>query len=116
MNETINDMKIWKIQFPYTVTLPLESSEYGLTKVTIETTSEEVLFAKTQQDANEQKLLSNAVSGDGYIKHIINFISNEIGHVEYSKAQIKYTDEPTITVMTEDELQNFQRDVTSLSS
>lgn len=115
MNETTNEMKIFKVQFPYNVTLDIEGDN-GLTKLTIETISEEIIIAKSEQDAHEQKLLTNSISGDGYKNHILNFVRDEISRTESSQAKIKYTDEPKITLMNDDELQDFERDVISLNN
>ena len=115
MNEITNEMKVFKVQFPYTVTLDIESDN-GLTKLTIETVSEEVVFARNKEDATQQKILSDTVSGNGYINHILNFVRNEITDGDNSSAQIKYTNEPSITIMAEEELLNFQRDVVSLNT
>ena len=49
-----NPMKAYKIQFPYSVTFSLSDDDHH-TQVIINTTSQEVTFARSAQDALYQK-------------------------------------------------------------
>ena len=75
-NEVIEDMgdnpmRVYKLQFPYTVKFLLADDD-NKTEVMINSISEEMTFARTRKDALHQKERNDAVSKEGYTKHIIN--------------------------------------------
>ena len=115
MNNTNEEMKLWKVQFPYTVTQVFTADE-GNTKITIQTTSEEVLFSKSLEDARSQKLFSDTVSGESYKSHILNYVREQLSYEDGSTAKLEYTDEPLISLMTDEELYDFQRDIISIGN
>ena len=65
-----NPMRAYKLQFPYQVKFCLAGDDHR-TEVIINTISEEMTFARTKKDALLQKERNDAVSKDGYTRHIV---------------------------------------------
>ena len=68
-----NPMRAYKLQFPYTVRFRLTEDD-NRTEVTISTISEEMTFARSRKDALLQKERNDAISKDGYTRHIVNWV------------------------------------------
>ena len=72
-----NPMRAYKLQFPYTVKFRL-ADDANRTEVIINTIFEEMTFARTRKGALLQKERNDAVSKDGYTKHIINWMNERM--------------------------------------
>ena len=85
------------------------------TQVTIKTKSSGVCFASSPEDALQQTKTSNEYSQQSYASYILGSVRDNLPSVDVADANLTYTDEPTITPMTDDELASFQREVVSLN-
>jgi len=107
-----NPCKAYTLHFPYRVELNL-TADGCRTEIIINTTSEEMIFANTERDALWQKERSDAVSKEGYIKHIVDFVSREMIRVDIDECELSYTGSPIVAEMTQEELENYSREVIS---
>ena len=106
-----NPMRAYKIHFPYSVKFTL-SDDDNHTQVIINTTSQEMTFARSEEDALFQKEKNDAVSKNGYTNHIINWVQERMSTNE--KCELTYTDKATVQEMTDEEMEEYQREVISL--
>jgi hypothetical protein len=106
-----NPMKAYKIQFPYSVTFSLSDDDHH-TQVIINTTSQEMTFARSGQDALYQKEKNDAVSKNGYTNHIINWVQTRMSPND--TCELTYTNSPTVEEMTEEEIETYEREVISI--
>ena len=107
-----NPMRPYKLQFPYQVRFRL-TEDVSRTEITINTTSEEMTFARTRKDALLQKERSDAVSKDGYTKHIVNWVADRMHHMDLDTCDFSYTGSPDAIEMTDTELEDYAREVIS---
>ena len=119
-NETFNElghnpMRPYLIEFPYQVKL-LIAGDGCRTEVLITTSSEEMTFARTKKDALFQKERSDAISKDGYIKHIIEWVADKMYKIDMNDCELTYTDNANADEMTDEELGIYQREVISVAS
>ena len=109
-----NPMRAYKLQFPYTVRFRL-SEDVSRTEITICTISEEMTFARTRKDALLQKEKSDAVSKDGYTKHIVNWVAEKMYHMDLDTCDFSFTGTADVIEMTEEELEDYAREVISVA-
>jgi len=83
------------------------------TEVTIKTKSAGVCFASSPEDALNQTKTSNQYSHQSLASYILRYVRDNLLTIDVADTDLTYTDEPTITPMTQDDLQDFQRDVVS---
>ena len=83
------------------------------TQVTIKTKSAGVCFATSPEDALAQTKTGNQYSQQSYASYILRYVRDNLLTIDADDADLIYTDEPTINPMTDDDLQDFQRDVVS---
>ena len=83
------------------------------TEVTIKTKSAGVSFASSPEDALAQTKTSNQYSQQSYASYILGYVRENLLTIDVADTNLTYTDEPTITLMSDDDLQDFQRDVVS---
>ena len=108
-----NPFSAYRIEFPYKVEMTLLEDD-GNTKVTIETTSEEVTFSKSKEDALLSTEFSHQHSKLGYAKHIAEYVRNNIWNVLPEDMTVTYTGNPNVEKMTEEEVEEYQREVVSI--
>ena len=109
-----NPFRPYKLQFPYCVKFSLTADDRR-TEITIHTISEEMSFARSKKDVLWEKERSDAISKEGYIKHIVNWVVQEMSRLDLEECELTYTGSPTIVEMTEEELENYRREVISLA-
>ena len=109
-----NPMRAYKLQFPYMVRFCL-SEDGSRTEISINTISEEVTFARTRKDALLQKERSDAVSKEGYTKHIVNWVAERMCRMDMDECELSYTGSPDAIEMTETELEDYAREVISVA-
>ena len=109
-----NPFKPYKLQFPYCVKFRLATDECR-TEIIINTISEEMTFARSKKDVLFQKERCDAVSKEGYIKHIVNWVAQEMSRLDLDDCELSYTGTPDIMEMTEEELENYRREVISVA-
>ena len=109
-----NPIRAYKLQFPYTVRFRL-SEDVSRTEITICTISEEMTFARTRKDALLQKEKSDAVSKDGYTKHIVNWVAEKMYHMDLDTCDFSFTGTADVIEMTEEELEDYAREVISVA-
>ena len=109
-----NPFRPYKIQFPYSVKFSL-TADYRHTEITVHTISEEMCFARSKKDVLWEKERSDAISKEGYIKHIVNWVAQEMSRLDLEGCELSYTGSPDITEMTEEELEDYRREVISVA-
>jgi hypothetical protein len=95
----------------YTCSLTLPDDE--TTHITITTKTSGVAFASSPQDALAQTITSNEYSKSSYASYILRYVRDQLMTIDVDDADLIYTDDPTITPMTDEDLHDFQRDVIS---
>ena len=107
-----NPMRAYKIQFPYSVKFTLSDDDHR-TEVIIDSISQEMTFARSEQDALFQKEQNDAVSKGGYTNHIINWVQDRMSINE--ACELTYSGNPSVQEMTEEELETYEREVISVA-
>ena len=95
----------------YTCRLTIPDDE--TTEVTIKTKSVGVAFAKSQEDALQQTKIGNEYSHQSYASYIMSYVRDNLWNINVNDADLTYTDEPIVKLMTQEELKDFQVDVVS---
>ena len=95
----------------YKVSLTIPNDE--TTEVTIKTKTSGVCFATSPEDALNQTKTGNQYSQSSYASYILRYVRDNLLTIDADDADLIYTDEPTITPMSDADLQDFQRDVVS---
>ena len=85
------------------------------TEVIIKTKSAGVAFATSPEDALNQTKTANEYSHQSLASYILGYVRDNLLTIDVADVTLTYTDEPTITPMTDDELASFQREVVSLN-
>ena len=83
------------------------------TEVTIKTKVVGVVFASSPEDALAQTKTANQYSHQSYASYILGYVKDNLLTIDVADTDLTYTDEPTITPMSDEDLQDFQRDVVS---
>jgi hypothetical protein len=104
-------MNAYKTLVPYTVTFTIPDD--ATTQVTISTKSEGICFASSLEEAMEQTNANNDYSHQTYASYILGYIADHLLMVDVEDTELTYTDEPTITPITQDELEDFRQEVIS---
>ena len=97
----------------YTCSFTIQDDE--TTEVTIQTKSAGVCFATSPEDALAQTKTANSYSHKSYAAYILRYVRDNLLTIDVADTNLTYTDEPTITRMTQDDLQGFQKEVVSLN-
>ena len=95
----------------YTCSFTIPNDE--TTEVTIKTKSSGVCFATSPEDALAQTKTGNQYSQQSYASYILGYVRDNLLTIDVADTDLIYTDEPTIKLMTQEDLQDFQRDVVS---
>ena len=95
--------------FTCSITIPADET----TEVTIQTKTSGVCFASSPEDALAQTKTANTYSHQSYAAYILRYVRDNLLTIDVDDATLTYTEDPTITPMTDKELQDFQRDVVS---
>ena len=83
------------------------------TEVTIKTKVVGVVFASSSEDALAQTKTANQYSHQSYASYILGYVKDNLLTIDVADTDLTYTDEPTISPMSDEDLQDFQRDVVS---
>ena len=97
----------------YTCRLTIPDDE--TTQVIIKTKTSGVCFATSPEDALQQTKTGNQYSQQSYASYILGYVRDNLHTIDVDDADLTYTKDPTIKLMTGDDLQDFQRDVVSLN-
>ena len=95
----------------YTCSFTIPDDE--TTEVTIKTKSSGVCVATSPEDALAQTKTGNQYSQQSYASYILGYVRDNLLTIDVEDVELTYTDEPSVTPMTQDDLQDFQRDVVS---
>ena len=95
----------------YTCSLTIPDDEN--TEVIIKTKSSGVAFATSPDDALQQTKTGNEYSKRSYASYIMSYVRDNLWNIDVADTNLTYTQEPTIKLMTQEELKDFQRDVVS---
>mgnify|MGYP006966910023 FL=1 len=108
-----NPMRAYKLQFPYTVRFRLTEDDKR-TELTISTISEEMTFARSRKDALLQKERNDAISKDGYTRHIVNWVQERMCKPYFFETcELAYTGTADVLEMSDEELYEYERQVIS---
>ena len=95
----------------YTCSFTIPDDE--TTQVTIQTKSAGVCFATSPDDALAQTKTSNHYSQQSYASYILGYVRDNLLTIDADDVTLTYTQDPTINPMSDEDLQDFQRDVVS---
>ena len=95
----------------YTCSLTIPDDE--TTEVIIKTKSVGVAFATSPEDALNQTKTANEYSHQSYASYILGYVRDNLLMIDVADTDLIYTDEPTVTPMSDEDLRDFQRDVVS---
>lgn len=95
----------------YTCSFTIPDDE--TTEVIIKTQTTGISFATSPEDALQQIKTENEYSHQSYAAYILHYVRKNLTSVDVTNADLIYTDEPTITLMTDEDLLDFQRSVVS---
>jgi len=95
----------------YTCSFTIPDDE--TTEVIIKTKSAGVCFASSPEDALAQTKTGNEYSHQSLASYILRYVRDNLLTIDVADVTRTYTDEPTITPMSDEDLQDFQRDVVS---
>ena len=107
-----NPFRAYRLEFPYRVEMTLPQDDHN-TKITIDTRSEEVSFARSKEDVLFETELSHKHSKTSYAKHITKFIEEHLWNIPPKEMIVTYTGKPFVQEMTPEEIENYQREVVS---
>ena len=110
--KSVKDYHIYSVIFPYQVRFTLEGDGNN-TEVIINSKSEETFYGKSEEDISLQKELADAYSKNTYSRYIKNWVMKEMDKVKPQDCRLRYTGEPTIRPMTDEELEIWERQVLS---
>jgi len=102
-----NPYKTYMIEFPYTCSFTFPEDD-GNTEVIIKTLSQEVRYGSEEKDILKQKELENSHSQETYSKHIIEWVQERLLGVDVNDCTIEFTGTPKLTVMTDEEIQDYK--------
>ena len=108
-----NPMRPYLIEFPYQVKFVV-AGDGNRTEVFINTSSEEMTFARTKKDAILQKERSDAISKEGYTQHILNWVTDRLYKLDSDDCELSYTGTPDVVEMTDEELAIYHEEVISV--
>ena len=94
-------------------TCRLTISDDKTTEVIIKTKSVGVAFATSPEDALNQTKTANEFSQQSYAAYILGYVRENLWDIDVADTNLIYTAEPTIKLMSDDEIASFQRDVVS---
>ena len=106
-----NPMRTYKVQFPYQVQFTIDGIKN--TEIIINTKSEEFYYSRTKKDVLLMKELSDSHSNISLAKYIINYLNENISTVNPENCHLTFTGKPMVSEMTEEELEEFQREILS---
>ena len=95
----------------YKVSLTIPDDE--TTQVIIKTKTVGLCFATSKEDALAQTKMGNQYSQETYTSYILGYLRDNLLTIDADDADLIYTKEPTIKLMTDDDLDGFQREVLS---
>ena len=95
----------------YTCSFTIPDDE--TTEVTIKTKSSGVCFSSSPEDALNQTKTSNQYSHQSLASYILRYVRDNLLTIDVDDTNLTFIDEPTITPMSDENLQDFQRDVVS---
>ena len=97
----------------YTCSFTIPDDE--TTEVTIQTKTTGVCFASSPEDALNQTKYGNQFSKQSYASYILDYLRDNLMTIDIENVELNYTQKPTISPMTQEELSSFQREVVSLN-
>jgi hypothetical protein len=86
------------------------------TEVIVRTKSVGVCFATSPEDALNQTKTGNEYSKQSYASYIIRYMRDNLWEVDVDDTKLTYTKEPTINLMSDEDLKGFQRDIISANT
>ena len=108
-----NPFRTYKVQFAYQVKFVLEDDPE--TEIVINTKSEEFYYSRSKKDVRWQKELANNHSKLTLSKYLINYLNENLYKVEPDNCQLTFTGEHVVLEMTEEELEDFQRQIVDVN-
>lgn len=107
-----NPFRAYRVCFPYRVEMTLAEDDHN-TRITIDTKSEEITFARSEDDARLGHELTQKHSKRVYCNHITEFARDHMWNVPVENMSIFYLDQPTVAELTDEEVDAYERKAVS---
>ena len=116
MNKTTeqnNPFSPYRIEFPYTCSFSIPEDGH-ITRVTIETRSEELRYGRNEKDIRLQKSLENEDGRPTYAKHLLEWVSNHLYSIDPRECEVTYQDTILIEKMTQEQVEQYREECLDL--
>ena len=97
----------YRIEFPYTCSFSIPEDGH-VTRVTIDTRSEEIRYGRSEEDIRQQKLMENEDSRPTYAKHLLEWVRNSIYFLEPRDCEVTYQKGMVIEAMTQEQVNEYR--------
>ena len=104
-----NPYKRYRVEFPFTCTFTIPEDGHN-TRVTIETRSEHLHHAKSEDDVRLQLEKDREIDGPLNAKRILKFVRDEMWNVEPTDVSVIYHPDYTIELATPEKVQEIVED------
>ena len=104
-----NPYKRYRVEFPFTCTFTIPEDGHN-TRVTIETRSEHLHHAKSEDDVRLQLEKDREIDGPLNAKRILKFVRDEMWNVEPTDVSVTYHPDYTIELATPEKVQEIVED------
>ena len=104
-----NPYKRYRVEFPFTCTFTIPEDGHN-TKVTIETRSEHLHHAKSEDDVRLQLEKDREIDGPLNAKRILKFVRDEMWNVEPTDVSVTYHPDYIIELATPEKVQEIVED------
>lgn len=108
VRETLeNPYNVYSVKFPYECSFSIPDDGYK-TGVTINTTSEKVMFGRNDHDVSMQLELDQEHGRPTNAKHILDWLKGRMFSIDPREVTVTYGDGYTIDPMTDEEIDEFR--------
>ena len=104
-----NPYKRYRVEFPFTCTFTIPEDGHN-TRVTIETRSEHLHHAKSEDDVRLQLEKDREIDGPLNAKRILKFVRDGMWNVEPTDVSVTYHPDYTIELATPEKVQEIVED------
>jgi len=106
LDEIENPYRPYRVEFPYEVRFTIADDGHN-TEITIRTRSEEVRFGRNENDILLQKEVDNRYGKDTYSKHILDWVSKRLPHIDPRECDLEYVGTPKVSPMNVQQVKDF---------
>ena len=104
-----NPYKRYRVEFPFTCTFTIPEDGHN-TRVTIETRSEHLHHAKSEDDVRLQLEKDREIDGPLNAKRILKFVRDEMWNIEPTDVSVTYHPDYIIELATPEKVQEIVED------